>query len=504
MSLLLVVTMLFLFNSAAPAATWYVQKTGSSDGNPCTQAAPCQTIGRGIDTMASGDTLEIGGGTYDECIEDFGPHAVPGGQSWSLPTTIKNKPGETVWLKRTTPCAGGLIEMDFRQYIIIDGINVDAIQPDGFNPWTFGIGTAAAHIRFQNLEIMHARDNAMLNGSFNEMINVNTHHAGVPFCPSEVGCHGIYWSGTDGLIHNVVSHDNNCMGIQMTSELGGVVNNTTQYSTFYNNGCTGIISHPNNRVIGNVVYGNYLGIHVTSNVLVYNNTVYDNNFNGGSGVGIWPNGEGIQLSNNISLGHTWDILNQETGNISYAANICAQVNAPFTIGCTSGSTASALFVNAGAADFHLRSGSPAIDAGVTLALVTQDRDGVPRPQPPGGAYDIGAYERTGTATGGTTLSASPTSVAPGGTITATWSGIATPSATDWIGLYTLGAANTAYIHWIYVSCSQNPGAAQASGSCPFVVSSTVAPGTYQLRLLANDAFTLLATSNTFTVTSGSQ
>ena len=91
--------------------------------------------------------------------------------------------------------------------------------------------------------------------------------------------------------------------------------------------------------------------------------------------------------------------------------------------------------------------------------------------------------------GGTTLSASPTTVAPGGTITATWSGITTPTARDWIGLYTPGAANTAYIHWIYVSCSQTPGAAQASGSCPFVVPGTVAPGTYQLRLLANDGFT---------------
>ena len=92
--------------------------------------------------------------------------------------------------------------------------------------------------------------------------------------------------------------------------------------------------------------------------------------------------------------------------------------------------------------------------------------------------------------GGRTLSASPTTVAPGGTITATWSGIAAPTATDWIGLYTPGAANTSFIDWIYVSCSQTPGAARASGSCPFVVPSTVAPGTYQLRLLANDGFTV--------------
>src|SRR4029450_2139096 len=55
-------------------------------------------------------------------------------------------------------------------------------------------------------------------------------------------------------------------------------------------------------------------------------------------------------------------------------------------------------------------------------------------------------------TGSTTLTASPTSIAPGGTLTATWSGIASPSSTDWIGLYQPGAANTAFIDFVYVSC----------------------------------------------------
>lgn len=45
---------------------------------------------------------------------------------------------------------------------------------------------------------------------------------------------------------------------------------------------------------------------------------------------------------------------------------------------------------AGAADAHLRPGSPAIDAGATLDGVTVDADGVARPQGP--ACDIGAYE----------------------------------------------------------------------------------------------------------------
>jgi hypothetical protein len=87
-------------------------------------------------------------------------------------------------------------------------------------------------------------------------------------------------------------------------------------------------------------------------------------------------------------------------------------------------------------------------------------------------------------------------------MTAIWSGITNPTTTDWIGLYASGAAETAFIDWIYVSCSQIPGSAQASGSCPFTVPATVAPGAYQLRLLALNGFTRLATSNAFTVTGG--
>lgn len=56
-----------------------------------------------------------------------------------------------------------------------------------------------------------------------------------------------------------------------------------------------------------------------------------------------------------------------------------------------------LFVNHAAGNYHLRIGSPCIDAGdntdVTPGAV--DMDGFPRIFPTGGIVDIGAYERTG-------------------------------------------------------------------------------------------------------------
>jgi hypothetical protein len=99
----------------------------------------------------------------------------------------------------------------------------------------------------------------------------------------------------------------------------------------------------------------------------------------------------------------------------------------------------------------------------------------------------------------TSLAVSPTTTAAGGSVTATWSGIASPTTTDWIGLYAAGAADTAYLAWIYVSCSQAPGAPKAAGSCAFAIPAGIAPGTYDLRLFASNGYTRLARSNALTV-----
>jgi hypothetical protein len=115
-------------------------------------------------------------------------------------------------------------------------------------------------------------------------------------------------------------------------------------------------------------------------------------------------------------------------------------------------------------------------------------------------FTVGGSSTGGSSTGGgVNLTSSPASISVGGTVTASWSGIANPSASDWIGLYVPGAANTSLIQWMYVSCSKSTGSPKASGSCPFAISASVAAGTYQLRLFSNNSYTVLATSNVFTV-----
>src|SRR5262249_49322128 len=91
------------------------------------------------------------------------------------------------------------------------------------------------------------------------------------------------------------------------------------------------------------------------------------------------------------------------------------------------------------------------------------------------------------------LSATPSTVSPGGTVTLSWSGIPNPNAQDRIGRYVPGTPNTALDDYIYTSsCTQTAGAAgQASGSCSYTM--PITRGTYEFRLFASSG-TQLATS----------
>jgi hypothetical protein len=105
------------------------------------------------------------------------------------------------------------------------------------------------------------------------------------------------------------------------------------------------------------------------------------------------------------------------------------------------------------------------------------------------------------------LSESPTAVAPGETVVATWSGVDMPSPRDWIGLYLQDDQDEQDFNvnsWVYTgNCTHVPDSslpAKASGDCPLVLPGNLPPGVYELHLLANGTFARLAKSDPFTVT----
>jgi hypothetical protein len=89
-----------------------------------------------------------------------------------------------------------------------------------------------------------------------------------------------------------------------------------------------------------------------------------------------------------------------------------------------------------------------------------------------------------------TLTPSPTSVQPGGTINVAFSGPAGSSATDWIGLYAVGAPDQPSIAWRYTNGA-------ASGSLTFTAPQQ--PGQYEFRYFLNDGYSLAARSAPVTV-----
>jgi hypothetical protein len=105
------------------------------------------------------------------------------------------------------------------------------------------------------------------------------------------------------------------------------------------------------------------------------------------------------------------------------------------------------------------------------------------------------------ATGETTVVTPPTltvntSKTPrGSAVTVSWSGVAAPATTDWIGLFVPGSSNTSYLSMLYdSSCATKArGAGKASGWCSFTMPATV--GTYEFRLFSGSSGALLATSS---------
>ena len=137
------------------------------------------------------------------------------------------------------------------------------------------------------------------------------------------------------------------------------------------------------------------------------------------------------------------------------------------------------------------SGAPAVVLPATLAPGTYELR----------LFATGGFTRLATSdtfavTAGPTLSASPSTVARNGTVTAAWSGVTSPRGTDWIGVYARGAPHTGYQSWRYTHGTQTGGSSGlVSAQITLLIPSALAPGSYELRYFANNGYTLVGTSD---------
>ena len=91
-----------------------------------------------------------------------------------------------------------------------------------------------------------------------------------------------------------------------------------------------------------------------------------------------------------------------------------------------------------------------------------------------------------------TLTASPATIEPRGTLTVTWEGIGVPSASDWLALVPAGAADSSYVAWVYTTGA-------GAGSTSLTIPPSAILGTYEMRLFANNSWQRLAVSEPITV-----
>jgi uncharacterized repeat protein (TIGR01451 family) len=235
-------------------------------------------------------------------------------------------------------------------------VAVDAGQVIGFtfsNCWAAIRTYAGSAVIKNNIFINNSPDNISgviygLNTS--PVIDSNIFKNNCPtYAPSSVL---LFSSGSKPLIINNVSLDNNCASaVELDSLTGSVINNTFVR---------------NKTVIEASTYG--------SNHLIRNNIMVDNE------TGVDQVEDNLIFQNNLLFGNTTDYLNTNFSHADINGNISADP----------------LFVDEAGSDFHLQTGSPAIDAATNTGAPELDFDGNPRPVD-GNAdstatTDIGAFE----------------------------------------------------------------------------------------------------------------
>ncbi|MEO6110257.1 MAG: choice-of-anchor Q domain-containing protein, partial [Nitrospiraceae bacterium] len=244
-----------------------------------------------------------------------------------------------------------------------------------------------------------------LNGHHFELLNMSVHDNGLVSQQMGYanGANGVYGMASNSVVRGGVFHDNLCFGVRFfTSYPSGTGHdNLVTGATFYNNGagkafggisaCSSggggvVMGDTDNVASNNIMHDNVKGIWLyksptaTNNNAVYNNTIYNNTY------GIIIDNTDVTnsiIKNNLVVGNTRsNYIDEGSGTIAANNRITGLIT-----DCTISTV-----------NFRLKAGAPCIDAGATIATVTSDFAGIPRPQ--GAAHDIGAYEMSGTDTAG--------------------------------------------------------------------------------------------------------
>jgi hypothetical protein len=352
-----------IFHSSA-ASIYYLSPSGS--GSTCLQASPCSSLAAATDKLQAGDTLVVHGGTYN--FREASSWGSANGTA-SSPITVKAATGETPVFDGGSQVNAGYGEWwvpSGRAYWILDGLTVTHFD-NSFGNGAITPSNGSNHLEFRNMTFKD-------NGS------------------QEDNDHDIYIGGCDSscLVHDIYIHNNHFI-----NGPGGALH-MWHYQEGYN-----IYFYDNlvqNKLVGAYVCDDADNIHITNNTFV--NT---SNTGGRGSIVTWcgqqVNGaQHIYIRNNIfyrTAGPCWQREPNPRVRIE-DHNIWFCSHSDWTLDSTSKGVDPQM-VDPANGDFHLKSGSPAIDAGTasdapSTGLTPPTSDFEYNARPAGASYDLGAYE----------------------------------------------------------------------------------------------------------------
>ncbi len=376
----LLATLSLIALQASGQTTRYVSPSGS-DANPGTATSPYQSIGKAASVVNPGDTVIVMDGVYHEAL-----NLTRGGNA-SAYVTFKS---QTKW--------GAVLDGNNNALDVAVQFTASYIRFQGFEVRNYGSGSGSA-AAFSNYP----------SGQFIDIAQNHIHDIGRVCTDTQNGLVGVFLESPNVIIEQNFMND---IGRYASGE-----NGCTNSNDYYKNHDHGVYvdSNSNNVTIKNNIFYRIergWGVQVypsgLDSLAILNNTfVWPNPYNVGHIVlgasGALTN---LRIENNISYKPTTAFINVYTG-AGFSGTVA---NNMIFNGAVSSATPGGLaftgnlantdplFVNPGNATIdnatmvnaNLTSGSPAIDAGLTIADVTNDYAGTARPQ--GAAYDIGALE----------------------------------------------------------------------------------------------------------------
>jgi len=397
--------------ATAGGITYYVDPNGN-DASDGSQANPWQTIRHASGVVVAGDTVLINPGTYSVAQQI----SITTSGTASNPITFRgNGAGVVVDLRSCN--ARNCLEIFFADYITIDNLIVYA----SLDPNSRGIRLTHAEGCIISNNTVSGANHANLFCSLSD---------NVTFLSNEAfnGAIGIYVADSSDYptVKGNRLHDNSAIGLHMNGDINSGGDGTISYALvdsnmIYNNGATGInldgvtlSTFQNNLVYGNTYRGIAFfqqdgAVPSNDNEAIQNTIItpagayYGIGLNYGANrnsfynniiltEGSVPSFSSTSSTSELQITSNYNLL-PDQGQVAETSNGGFFFTGWQAIGHDAQSVPGNLtqtFQDPTGADYQLKPGSPAIDAGTASHTCTPDLVGNIRPS--GTAPDLGAYE----------------------------------------------------------------------------------------------------------------